>query len=102
MQSLKLDPRFYQSGSEVKLLSDQPLQIRNTALPMNNIVFHNHGEIARVGKDGVLRFTVDANDENAAKFIACIETVIGRRVTGVSVDSKELQPSKENHVPENN
>ena len=94
MHALKLDPRFYQSGSEVKLLSDQPLLIRNMGLPPNVMTFNaNHGEVARIDADGIMRFTVDASDENAAKFIACIETVIGRRVTGIVVDSKNLQPS---------
>ena len=95
MQSLQLDPRFYQSGSEVKLLSDQPLQIRDTGLPPNVIAFNsNRGEVARIDADGIMRFTVDASDENAARFIACIETVIGRRVTGIVVDSKDTNPKE--------
>lgn len=75
-------------------LSDKSLLIRNMDLPPNVMTFNsNQGEVARIDADGIMRFTIDANDENAANFIACIETCIGRRVTGIVVDSKNLQPT---------
>ena len=42
--------------------------------------------------ESVFRFCVDASDENAAKFVACIESYLGRRITGIVAES---QPVKE-------
>ena len=47
---------------------------------------------------GIFRFTVLADDKNAANFIACIEQVLGRRLSGVDVlkiDSEELAIAEE-------
>ncbi len=75
----------------LKLKTDnKSLQIRSASTTLNAFSFQHHGEVARIDADGIMRFSIDANDENAAKFIACIEAVIGRRVTGVVVDSKQL------------
>jgi hypothetical protein len=54
-------------------------------------------EVARIGPDGIMRFSVEANDENAARFVECIEMYIGRRLAGVTVDvqtstNKEVEP----------
>lgn len=45
--------------------------------------FSDNQTIATISKDGVMRFAVEASDENAAKFIECIERVFNRRLTGV-------------------
>jgi len=42
-------------------------------------------EVARISPDGILSFTVEASDENAAKFI---ENLIKRRLTGLDVTKK--------------
>ena len=42
--------------------------------------------ISVIGHDGIMRFKIDANDENAVKFIECIEWQIGRRLTGIEVE----------------
>ena len=42
--------------------------------------------------ESVFRFCVDASDENAAKFVACIESYLKRQITGIVA---EPQPSKE-------
>lgn len=42
--------------------------------------------VAVIGTDGIMRFTVDANDENARQFVECIERFISRRLTGVEVE----------------
>jgi hypothetical protein len=60
----------------------------------NLIQFHiglDSREVAKISADGVMRFTVDANDENAAKFVECIENFIGRRLTGIEVERKVVE-----------
>lgn len=42
------------------------------------------GAVAEIDADGILRFKVDATDENAIRFIQAIEDVLGRRLTGIS------------------
>jgi hypothetical protein len=69
--------------------SDQPLQICNTFEPKNAVSFvSTAGEVARIDIDGIMHFTIEANDENALKFVACIESIIGRKLTGVEVTKK--------------
>lgn len=46
-------------------------------------------QVASISSDGIMRFTVDATDANAAKFVECIENVIGRRLTGVEVTDNQ-------------
>ena len=55
-------------------------------------------EVARIGSDGIMRFTVEANDENAAKFVECIELVIGRRLSGVYVSKASATLSEPTEV----
>lgn len=43
-------------------------------------------EVARIDSDGIMRFTVDATDENAKQFVELIEQVFNRRLTGVDVN----------------
>lgn len=88
LSSTKFENKFFCS-------SDKPLLVRNMDLPPNVMAFNsNRGEVARIDADGIMRFTVDASDENAARFIACIENFIGRRVTGIVVDSKDTNPKE--------
>ena len=63
--------------------------VLNTSLPPNTITFiTGSGEVARISPDGVMRFTIEANDENAARFVECIEGLIKRRLTGIEVFEK--------------
>lgn len=41
--------------------------------------------ISRVGNDGIYRFCVDANDENAINFVQSVATVVNKSINGVSV-----------------
>ncbi len=77
------------------LQSQESLQIRNTFKPANFFSFNSPGrEVARIDADGIMRFTVEANDENAAKFVACIENFIGRKLTGVEVTKTNPNPKE--------
>ncbi len=63
--------------------------VLNTSLPPNAIAFNTGaGEVARISPDGIMRFAVEANDENAARFVECIEGFIKKRLTGVDVATK--------------
>lgn len=42
----------------------------------NTIIFSNRGPVARITPEGVMQFTVDANDENAKRFIECIDAML--------------------------
>lgn len=58
-------------------------------LPPNSFAFYqNYGqkEVARIGSDGIMRFSIDATDENAKRFVDLIEQLINRQLTGISVD----------------
>lgn len=73
----------------LKLKTNEPLQIRNTSVPvMNAFSFQHQGEVARIDNDGIMHFTIEANDDNALKFVACIESIIERKLTGVEVTKK--------------
>jgi hypothetical protein len=43
------------------------------------------GEVARVTPEGVMKFSIEANDENALRFVECIERVIKKRLTGIDI-----------------
>ncbi len=43
------------------------------------------GEVARVTPAGVMKFSIEANDENALRFVECIERVIKKRLTGIDI-----------------
>jgi hypothetical protein len=61
----------------------------NISLPPNLYSFGTgSGEVARISQDGIMRFTVEANDENAARFVKCIEGIIKTRLTGIEVSEK--------------
>lgn len=45
--------------------------------------------IVEIGADGILRFKVDARDQNAAKFVEAMERLSGRKITGVDVVASE-------------
>lgn len=62
-------------------------------LPPNTVRFSDSAfnELARITPDGIMHFTVDPTDENAAKFINCIETFLSTRINGIAVKG---------HVPE--
>ena len=52
----------------------------------STVTFASHGkEVARISPDGILRFTVEASDENALRFIECMERVFVSRLTGLDV-----------------
>jgi len=76
-----------QVNKEKTMTDQQSLLGVNPELPENTIAsIHQAGILARISDDGIMRFTVEANDENAAKFVASIENVIKRRITGIDVD----------------
>ena len=57
-------------------------------LPPNIITFRqNYGqtEVARIDSDGIMRFSIDATDENAKLFVDLIEQLINKRLTGVDI-----------------
>lgn len=57
------------------------------SLPRNTIEFRNELQhpIATITPDGIMHFTVDPTDENAAAFINCIETFLSTRINGIVV-----------------
>jgi hypothetical protein len=80
------DEYYLGMPDNLSLQVNGPLQIRNTA-PNPTLSFGNGKELARITPDGIMQFTVEANDENALKFIECIEQVIARRLTGIEVQT---------------
>lgn len=53
--------------------------------------------IASISAEGIMRFSIDANDENAAKFVECIEKyVAGRQLTGIEVTKVNVTNQQEN------
>ena len=48
----------------------------------------NSKPIVLIDADGVLRVQVEADDQNAADFVAAIERHLGRRLTGVEAVEK--------------
>ena len=57
------------------------------SIPPNTIEFSDSEctVLARITPDGIMHFTVDPTDENAAKFIDCIETFLSTRINGIVV-----------------
>lgn len=57
------------------------------SLQRNTIEFRNEwqGPIAMITPDGIMHFSVDPTDENAAAFIGCIETFLSTRINGIVV-----------------
>jgi hypothetical protein len=57
------------------------------SLQRNTIHFLNeaNGQVAMITPDGIMHFTVDPTDENAAAFIDCIETFLSTRINGIVV-----------------
>jgi len=45
-------------------------------LTPNQITFNNPEPVAKITPDGVMHFTVDASDENAKRFIKCIDNML--------------------------
>ena len=72
-------------GGPFKL--DNLLTVKASDMALTNTVtFASHGkEVARISPDGILRFTVEASDENALRFIECMESVFVSRLTGIDV-----------------
>lgn len=67
----------------------------NFKIPQKTIIFRiesssEPSEVARISPDGIMRFTVEANDENAARFVECIERLFGERLAGVDVVKKSV------------
>lgn len=54
-------------------------------LPPNTVRFSDSefNVLAHITDDGIMHFTVDPTDENAAKFIDCIETFLATRINGI-------------------
>ena len=76
-------------------MSDEPNFIETSGIgslgPRDNTIhFYSdvNKEICRIGPDGIMRFAVDASDENAAKFVECIENHLKVRLTGLQVEYK--------------
>lgn len=70
--------------------NNPPLTI-GTFTPPNTIRFMNSTseKVAEIGPDGIMRFTVEATDANAAKFVECIERFINMRLAGIKVTDVE-------------
>lgn len=63
----------------------KPLTLLPGSLP--NVITFNSGlnqELARITPDGIMHFKVDASDENAEKFVKCIENFLNVRLTGIN------------------
>lgn len=71
----------------VEFNTELPVVPIGASLEPNTIRFLSQScnEVARIGSDGIMRFTVDPNDENAAQFINCIETFLSTRINGIVV-----------------
>lgn len=78
------DEYYLGMPDNLSLKVNGPLQIRST-VKAPTLSFGNDKELARITADGILKFTVEANDENALKFIECIEQAFARRLTGIEV-----------------
>lgn len=52
---------------------------------VNVITFRDGSqEVAFITQDGIIRFIIDANDENAKAFVECIEKYLLTRLSGVA------------------
>ena len=60
------------------------------ALQNELVISNEKGLMAKITSDGILRFAVEASDENAEKFIKCLEDVFERRLTGIEVTRKPI------------
>ena len=80
-------------GSGGIMWADNSFHIRNPPDPLQ--IHTQAGRIATIGRDGIFRFCIEANDQNAAKFIECIERVVGKRITGVDVTVKPQSPPQQ-------
>ena len=76
-------------------MSDQIVNVPYPKLGMQSIhkelrFFEvNAQPVAVIGSDGIMRFKVDATDENAKRFVECIEKLIGRRLAGIEVEQTQ-------------
>lgn len=59
----------------------------DTSIPRNTVEFRDSEFtlLAQITPDGIMHFTVDPTDENATKFIRCIETFLSTRINGIVV-----------------
>lgn len=59
----------------------------DTSIPPNTVEFRDSEctVLAHITPDGIMHFTVDPTDQNAAKFINCIETFLSIRINGIVV-----------------
>lgn len=83
-------------NAPLEATSDLPLQIHpNEELEPIAFTFFSEPAtvLAQITHDGILHFTVDPTDENAAKFIDCIETFLSTRINGIVV--KDAKPKAE-------
>lgn len=55
-------------------------------IPFTNYIFSNNQELAKIDPDGILTFCVAADDENAKKFIECMERIFNRNITGIKIE----------------
>jgi hypothetical protein len=54
------------------------LFIPNTEQTPGIFMFNNPGPVAKITADGVMHFTVCASDENAKRFIECIDNILAQ------------------------
>lgn len=66
------------SDALFRFTDNSPSEFRFTANTNQTVAF--------IGTDGIMRFTVDASDENARNFVECIERCISRRLTGMEAE----------------
>ena len=68
--------------------SDLIIKASDLALA-STITFRNSNkEVALISPDGVFSFTVAATDENALEFVAILERLCGKKITGLDVTVK--------------
>lgn len=73
--------------SEPTFTTNLPPLTVGASIPANTIRFMNTecGTVAEISPDGIMRFTVEATDANAAKFVECIEKFLNLRLAGIKV-----------------
>lgn len=81
----------HEAKAELKSVTEGRLIAGSPSMQQTPHTFRFHGdnqELARITPDGIMHFTVDATDENAAKFVALIEGFTGKKLKGIDVTSK--------------
>lgn len=79
-----LNPHSIDYGSPGKPIGSLSTGVK----PMNVRLCGNASQtLTEIDADGILRVRVDHTDENAAKFVECIENFLKRRMIGIEVKS---------------